>query len=54
VISAFVAIGQIWLLGLHIGFGDRLGWGPADILRFGRRRDGNSTRERATHHQRGS
>ena len=27
VISAFVAIGQIWLLGLHIGFGDRFGWG---------------------------
>jgi hypothetical protein len=26
-IAAFVAIRQIWLLGLHIGSGDRFGWG---------------------------
>ena len=26
-IAAFVAIRQIWLLGLHIGMGDRFGWG---------------------------
>jgi len=26
-IAAFVAIRQIWLLGLHIGIGDRFGWG---------------------------
>jgi Ser/Thr protein kinase RdoA (MazF antagonist) len=26
-IAAFVAIRQIWLLGLHIGNGDRFGWG---------------------------
>jgi Ser/Thr protein kinase RdoA (MazF antagonist) len=26
-IAAFVAIRQIWLLGLHISIGDRFGWG---------------------------
>jgi hypothetical protein len=26
-IAAFVAIRQVWLLGLHIGNGDRFGWG---------------------------
>ena len=26
-IPVFVAIRQIWLTGLHIGFGDRFGWG---------------------------
>jgi Ser/Thr protein kinase RdoA (MazF antagonist) len=26
-IAAFVAIRQIWLFGLHIGAGDRFGWG---------------------------
>jgi Ser/Thr protein kinase RdoA (MazF antagonist) len=26
-IPAFVAIRQVWLLGLHIGLGDRFGWG---------------------------
>ncbi len=25
--AVFVAIRQIWLLGLHIGSGDRFGWG---------------------------
>src|SRR5688500_499926 len=26
-IAAFVAIRQIWLMGLHIGLGDRFAWG---------------------------
>jgi len=26
-IPAFVAVRQIWLLGLHMGIGDRFGWG---------------------------
>jgi hypothetical protein len=26
-IPAFVAIRQMWLVGLHIGLGDRFGWG---------------------------
>jgi Ser/Thr protein kinase RdoA (MazF antagonist) len=26
-VAAFVAVRQIWLAGLHIGMGDRFGWG---------------------------